>query len=549
MRIILKIFCPLLILVMLMSMAITQAKKPDNKPGKIIFIPHDNRPISDRQTAEVIEKLGYEVIVPPDEMLGGRNTLGDPELLWEWLALNTTKEIQAAVISTDSMLYGSLVGSRKHDLSQQVLLERAERFKEFRKEHKKLPLYVFGSIMRTPRTGEASGYMEPEYYRAYGSDIFRYTELRDKQEMDGLTPREMKEMEFLSKLIPTRAINDWMDRRSKNLNASRRLIDLAKSKTFNYLLLGRDDNAPYSQTHLESRYLQKYGEALGKDKYQAITGTDELAMLLLTRAINEREQKSPTVFTKYNWGRGGATIPSYSDETIENSINSAISVTGGQKAKSLEQADVVLAVNTNPNGKTSEANYIENDGKDREGTRYFAEVVEEYIKKGYPVAIADIAFANGSDNALMEQLRKRDLLFKVKAYSGWNTATNSTGFVISTGMLAKRMSNNAIDDLLVTRYLDDWAYQANVRNVVARQLTWLRGDGFYGSLDDKRDAVSTRATKMLNSFVAGNLPPFAGSDNLLVIFPWNRMFESKILIGEDAIEEIENSQPHINREE
>ena len=94
------------------------------------------------------------------------------------------------------------------------------------------------------------------------------------------------------------------------------------------------------------------------------------------------------------------------------------------------------------------------------------------------------------------------------------------------------MSGDAADRLLTTRYLDDWAYQANVRNTIARQLTWLRGDGFYGSLGSKMDAVSARSTRMMNHFIEENLPPLADIDTVEVTFPWNRMFESDILRGE-----------------
>ena len=52
---------------------------------KIVFIPQDNRPISDEQTVDTIKQLGYEVIVPPDELLGSRDNLGNPDKLWNWL--------------------------------------------------------------------------------------------------------------------------------------------------------------------------------------------------------------------------------------------------------------------------------------------------------------------------------------------------------------------------------------------------------------------------------------------------------------------------------
>jgi hypothetical protein len=152
----------------------------------------------------------------------------------------------------------------------------------------------------------------------------------------------------------------------------------------------------------------------------------------------------------------------------------------------------------------------------------------DYVGKGYPVGIADIAYANGADNALMEQLKKRKLLFKIRAYSGWNTPTNSSGFVIGEGMLVRNMKKDDVDALLLTRYLDDWGYQANVRNTIARQLTWLRGEGVYGSLDAKREAVSLRTQTMMKRFATENLPPFPSLEEIYVYFPWNRLFEADV---------------------
>ena len=519
--------CAAVFMAVMMIMPAVSARHKEVKPDKILFIPHDNRPISDKQTAEVVKKLGYDVVVPPDNILGDRDNLGDPNALWTWLD-NNALEAKAAVISSDSLVYGSLVGSRKHNYSRNEVAERVERFSQFRKANPKMSLYVFGSIMRTPRSGEASGYEEPAYYRSYGSDIFRYTVLKDKEEVEGLSRRENKEKAFLEELIPQKNLSDWLGRRAKNFAVNEDLIRLTRKNVFDYLVLGRDDNAPYSQTHLESRHLNESGKDLDKTKFQTMAGIDEMAMLLLARAVNNMRQETPSVYTRYNWGRGPYTVPAYSDEKISISIRDAITAAGGEAVTKPEQADLVMMVNTNPNGRTYEANERNNDGEEREGTQYFADLVSEYVGKGYPVGIADIAFANGSDNALMEQLRKRNLLFKIRAYSGWNTPTNSSGFLIGEGMLVRHMKKDDVDALLLTRYLDDWAYQANVRNTIARQLTWLRGDGVYGSLDTKREAVSLRTQKMLSRFASQNLPALSTLEEIHVYFPWNRMFESDI---------------------
>ena len=131
----------------------------------------------------------------------------------------------------------------------------------------------------------------------------------------------------------------------------------------------------------------------------------------------------------------------------------------------------------------------------------------------------------------MEQLRRRGLLFKIQAYAGWNTPTNSSGFALSTGLLSTRMKDNFVDELLLRRYLDDWAYQANVRKVGAGQLDWIAGDGRYEVLDDKRDVAADNCADLLEDFAKRNLPNFTGNDNIRVRFPWNRMFEADISIG------------------
>jgi len=502
-------------------------------PEKILYIPHDNRPIVEEQTKVVIEKAGYEVITPPEEFLGNHESSGEPDKLWQWLTENTKKDIRAVVISSDAMLYGSLVASRKHNIDRQVILDRAELFREFRKDHKKLPIYVFGSIMRTPRSAQSSGYEEPDYYRNYGANIFRYTALEDKQEMTGLTKREEKELDFLQRLIPKQALNDWKERHEKNFAANERLIELAREKNFNCLLLGRDDNAPYSQTHMESRHLKKTAAGLERHKFQTIAGIDEIGLILLTRAINDRTKKIPAIFVKYNWGRGAETVPTYSDEPIGDTISAEIVAVGGRQVDDFRRADCILTVNTNPDGITYEAGSGYNESKATQNTKYFVDIVQEYLSANKPVAVADIAFANGSDNSLMELLKDRNMLFKLNAYSGWNTATNSTGFALSTGILSRRMTYADKKNLLTMRYLDDWAYQANVRGIVAGQLKWLHGEGFYEELNDKIYTVSDESANLIEHFVKNNLSSADIEEDLKLEFPWNRMFESRIIFKQN----------------
>lgn len=521
------------------GIAAAKKKEAPKDKGTIVFIPHDNRPISDVETADTIRQLGYKVVVPPDELLGSKSNLGNSDKLWQWLEDNTTVPhkkdkkppykplpgIKAVVLSGDAMIYGSLVGSRKHHFTQQKLLERVKKFQEFKDSHPKVPMYVFSSIMRTPRTGEASGSEEPGYYFSYGTDIFRYTALKDKEEVEGLTKREKKEMKFLTEFLPREAIDDWMSRRSKNLAVNKAMIDLAKAGTFSYFCLGRDDNAPYSQTHRESRWLNDYGRELGKTRFNNMAGIDEFGMLLLTRAVNDLEAVMPFVYVRYNMGEGARVVPSYSDEAIDKTIRSHVTMAGGVYVTTPARADLVLLVNTNPNGETYEANDAGNTEKSRFSTRYFMNMLEEELAEGRPVGIADIAYANGSDNALMAALRDKDLLFRLQAYSGWNTPTNSTGFVLGQGMLVPRMSDESRKRLLYTRYLDDWGYQANVRQNLSATLGYFKGQGSGGNLNEKRAQTEASATLRMQTFAGWNLPKFLDVKQIKVTMPWNRLFE------------------------
>ena len=168
--------------------------------------------------------------------------------------------------------------------------------------------------------------------------------------------------------------------------------------------------------------------------------------------------------------------------------------------------------------------------KPDESTKDFVKLVSDYVAKGYPVGVADIRYANGADNALMEQLRKKNLLYKLQAYSGWNTATNSTGFALGTGMLAPKMTEQGKAQLLTTRYLDDWAYQANVRTIVGSELVQKFGNAmYYLSLQDKLGYAEQRNTELMQDFAAKNLPQNYLASGFTIKNPWLRMFECDIV--------------------
>ncbi len=499
----------------------------------IIFVPHDNRPISFKQTADNIRDLGYDVLTPPEELLGNREKpQGNPEGLAKWIIENA-KKADTAVISSDSMVYGSLVASRKHNLSKDLVMTRAGNFQKIHEVNPSMKIYVFGSIMRTPQSGAASGSEDANYYAKYGTDIAKYTALIDKQEQDGLTYKDKQLLKQYEQNIPKEALDDWLFRRQVNFTVSKYLLDLTKNGDITYLALGCDDNAKYSQTNKERRALDKYGKDLGEQKYQSVAGIDEIGYILLTRAVNKIEGDIPFISVHYAKGTGENTIPAYSNEPIKDSIATHIKMAGGLKVNNDKRADLVFFVNTNFDGTTGAANINNKAFPVNENVLDFVEMTKKAIKSGKKVGIGDITYGNGADNSLMYSLAKEKLLNKLNAYAGWNTPTNSTGYALAMGMGANYTDREGILKMLEVRYLDDWLYEANVRQMVANKLNSMPGEGDYGNTKTRTKEAEKLATELLQKMIAEyKLAKFKGQRYVAkaeIVFPWERMFEADIV--------------------
>lgn len=89
--------------------------------------------------------------------------------------------------------------------------------------------------------------------------------------------------------------------------------------------------------------------------------------------------------------------------------------------------------------------------------------------------MVDVYFANGSDNTLMNLMVKDDLLYKVAAYNGWNTASNTIGYAIAQAILAPSMSAEDHKNMLTEQYIDNWRTRPTCGKY--RRMTELETNG------------------------------------------------------------------------
>lgn len=480
----------------------------------IILVPQDDRPVSLAYTADTAERAGYTVLTPPTYMLSGRDYQGAPDRVWYWLQQNISRA-DAAILSTDTLIYGGLVDSRKHNESLETLTNRENRLRTLHRANPNVPIYAFGTIMRTPYA--SSGGVEPYYYASYGTSIYRISGLQDKMDAGTITKEEASELLALKLSVPSEYLQDWFNRRTKNTIINKRLIQDVKNGTFTYFCLGYDDSTKNSQSALEARYLKDDAKGLSDKVYGSFPGADQLALLLIARYYTDSNHITPKFAALYPLGRAEDTVPSYESQEIGKTIAQHITAAGGVMTDD-QRPDILLAVNT-PLASTGESGQFNNFGMLKESTLDFMKRVKEAQDSGIPISVVDVYFANGADNTLMKLLKKEDMLYSVAAYNGWNTASNTIGYSIAQAVLAPEMTEQSHKDMLSIQYLDNWAYQANVRKELYRLQSILG--------DDPSKPVSSAVTEEMIAEIQDFAKKEMGLDPATVSadFPWGRLFE------------------------
>ena len=227
------------------------------------------------------------------------------------------------------------------------------------------------------------------------------------------------------------------------------------------------------------------------------TGADEIPLSLLARAIEGNVKISP----KFLAPDYKDLISNYEDISIEECVKNQIELAGCQVATSGDvtlfvnkfedvQGEIVMKIPTKP--------FLGNWGK----------------PEGF-FAIADVRFANGSDNGFVKALFDAEFDDNFLGYSAWNTSANTLGsliFALKLTIIAKRngtFRQDAFNKLVLTRFLDDWAYQANIR----QQL----------EIPDVK-----KLTALMENYSKSLLENFPVVCKMTYGFPWKRLFEVEI---------------------
>ena len=440
---------------------------------KIAFLPIDNRPVCytlPKLLAGIDDSIEFSI--PPRELLGDLNKSANVDELFNWLENLPPQD--KIILSLDTIAYGGLIPSRRCPQSFDEIKERIFKLKEILKK-KDCEIYAFSSIMRISNNN--FNIEEKEYWKDFGKKIFEYSYNFHK---NGATTTD----------IPKEILEDYLNTRKRNFEINKIYLEWQKEGFFKTLIFSKDDCAEYGLNVKEAQELEKLG---GFTK----TGADEIPLSLLSRAINGKIKICP-IFLEPEYKH---LISNYEDVSIEKSVIGQIELANCEITQE-KDADIILFINNFKKHQGEIVMGVDTESFDR-----------EFVTPDKPYMIADVRFANGSDNNFVKTFFENKIDDKnFYGYSAWNTSANTLGSLICAAkikFLALKYNKENFDKLQITRLLDDWAYQANVRQMLkttdTNELTLL--------MKNYEQIVSNA----LNTDI-----------NVKYSYPWNRLFEVEI---------------------
>lgn len=462
---------------------------------KIALIPIDNRPVCYSLPKQIIDCTNdYQLFLPERSLLGDLEKIADIDAIYEWL--KNLENVDYIVVSLDTLAYGGLIPSRRSPETYDDIKLRLQKLKNILKE-KNAKILGCSSIMRISNNNYNEE--EKEYWSKFGKKIFDYSFNFHKSECVKDFNSKAK-FECISNVIPQDILDDYLQTRKRNFEINKLYLEWLKEGLISELVFSKDDCAQYGFNVKEAGELEKI---ITKENLNALikTGADEIPLSLLSRVLTENQKINVAI--KYTQPETIDKISKYEDVSVENSVKSQLAL-ANLNITNEEDADLILLVN-NFNVEQGEIVMgISEKGFDKDF---------ELPQKTY--FIADILNANGADNEFVKTLFTKKLGDNFCGYAAWNTTGNTLGSVIAIAVA--KFLNKKPDEfkkVQFVRFMDDWAYQANVRQELKLESSDINKD----LLKEKMKKYENIVNEKLNT----------NFSDLKYDFPWKRYFEVEV---------------------
>jgi len=328
-------------------------------------------------------------------------------------------------------------------------------------------------------------------------------------------------------------------------------VQRVASGAIDYLVVSQDDAKPRG-VHLADRAAVT-AAASARDLAGRVgiqPGADEVAMLLLARAVLEQRGLAPTVRAIFSSERARAMVAPFEDRQLHETVRFQITAAGASEIPGNAEAappdlDLYVFASRHEEGVPS---------------TFAARIVSD-VKRGARAIVADVdpkGDVQGASTAFTEALLSARVFPSLYGYASWNTAGNTIGTTIPHGLLAwagARLTTqcsspaftamaDARATFLIHRLVNDFAWQGVRRPVVNAELRrdgrtalWLN-DHAADVASALQSALTPALAEFTGQFDPVYVPPAPGPTDLSVQvgrprdlrvhLPWNRTFEATI---------------------
>ena len=464
-------------------------------------------------------------------MLGHYLEPGDSEAILDWLGSPATENASAIVCSTDMIAYGGLVASRTPAVPPYTAIFRLRELAAIHAARPRVPLDVFGTIMRLAPTGLPDLPATASYWAtsATVANLAAYANLPDPPQ----SADDIARAQHLSELIGPKALGEYRASRARDRDTDLYALQLTAEGAFDRIVLGQDDAGPVGLHVRDVAALTSAARRFGLGRRASIEpGADELGMVLLAAVFAHDAGWRPTIRVRYSRPDAAQINDPLEFVPIDVTISRLIEAAGAQRTEG--PADIDLFVNV---GATSD---------EEEGA--FVDAIASDVSAGTSATVADLTFLDGpppseEQQRLMQLLIQRKLAGAIDGYASWNTTANTVGTSIATALaVGAGKRTHSYDQLahaqfMLDRYADDYAFHQFVRPVLNSELRAMGTDPTFLT-DDVAAEVGHETRALLwpqaLSLLQEIYPQYRDA-GITITLPWQRTFETQLEVRLNAL--------------
>jgi len=485
----------------------------------IVALPVDGRPAVRSQVQALVSCAGWQLRVPEVATLGHFRTPADRDALAQWL-MDEGAAADGFVLSLDMLVYGGLVPSRFVPDGLQDLLRRLALVEALKARWPSKPVFAFAATMRISNNNVADE--EKPYWAQHGQPLWAWSFHGDRAAVTG-DPASAALAQQAHDALPLAVRDDYFATRRRNFEVTRRALRLVQRGTLDRLVLPQDDTAEWGLNIAERRALQAEATAMDLlDRVAIYPGADEVMHTLCARLVAQHEGRASlrVALAPSDPAHIGEHRALYEDRPVLQSVASQVQAVGAVLAGDEASADVLLALHTQGTAQGDHAMQHALPPAVPVAQAWFAQL-RAWQAGGRPLLLADLAYANGGDPALLSQLGRQEQACALplpQAYAGWNTASNSLGSLLAAAVLAQgRWHETAAREALALRLLEDGLYQGRLRQALREDI-----DERHATPAELLAAARSTVIAPANAWAAAHGLGFRVKD---IALPWGRTFE------------------------